>query len=169
MQLEAAQVLFVKQQQQQPQQEEETIQLPGVQPLDPEQAEAVYGAVSSELNWLVRQVSDEDTASRSAFWYINALLDPAWQASTATSSASGSTGGPGSESMQQQAQQVSLQRLEDLGAFLAAAANLEPLRAWATACAETRPEAEGIPELQEVGDAVRGLGLECCLSVCYQQ
>jgi hypothetical protein len=136
VQLEASQVLYLQQQQQQQQQQQWT----GVAPLSPQNAASVYSTISDELNWLVQQVSDGDTATQSAFWYMNALLDDSWQ-----SSSSSSSGG-----WQQQQQQSSLERLEALGVFLAAAANLEPLRAWASACAETREGAELIPELQEV-------------------
>jgi hypothetical protein len=51
--------------------------------------------------------------------------------------------------------------LESFGMFLAAAANLEALRAWATACADTRPEAGDIAELQEVRPDGR-----CALNTC---
>jgi hypothetical protein len=147
--LEASQLLHFEQQQAwgpQQQQQQQQQQSLGVAPLSPQEAAAAYATISSEMSWLVQQVAEEDTPARSAFWYLNALMDPAWSRLSSSSSSSSSSGGGSSTG--------SLGMLESFGVFLAAAANLEALRAWATACADTRPEAAAIAELQEVSHII---------------
>lgn len=140
VQLEASQLLYFQQQTQawNPQQQQQQ-KFPGVLPLAPQEAAAVYASVSREMNWLVQQVDEEDPPARSAFWYMNALLDPVWNRLSSGSNDSSAR---------------SVGMLESFGEFLAAAANLEAMRMWATAFVETRQDAEDMEELKEVGPGV---------------
>jgi hypothetical protein len=137
VQLAAAEQLLVLQQTQPPDagaaEAAALLQQLGVPALSADAIEGVLAQVNTELNWLMRHVSDEDTATRAAFWYMQALMgDPSWR------------------EPQELGGFVGLSQLEQLGLFLAAASNLEGLRAWAEALLQARPSMADTPELQEV-------------------